>query len=126
MDSVRYHYYSFIANSYNRNFQYAYEHVGALRGKANYLNPALKEVWLEENTLQEKVFDAIIRVSKNRKRVRIVDLQQTFDLISGDYASFPENSRQTVVLHFFLNGIKAEIVKVEYEDNSENPGQTAS
>jgi hypothetical protein len=109
-DSVRYHYYSFVAEAYNINFHYAYEHVGFLRGKFTYLNPAQREVWRDEDTGEEKVFEGIIRIDKNRKRVRVIDLQQIIDLVPDNYSAFPESSHHNVVLHFYLNGIKAEIV----------------
>jgi hypothetical protein len=112
-DSIRYHYYSFIAEAYNRNFSFAYEHVNGLRGKLRYLNPALREVWKDENSSEEQVFEAVIRTERQRKRVRVIDLQQTIDLLPGNYSAYAEASHVNVVLHFFLNGMKAEIVEVE-------------
>ena len=112
-DAVRYHYYSFVAEAYNRNFGFAYDQLNGLRGKLRYLNPAVREVWKDENSREEKVFEAIIRTDRQRKRVRVIDLQQTIDLLPGSYSAFPEASHVNVILHFFLNGIKAEIVQVE-------------
>ena len=110
-DPVLFHYYSFIAEAYNRNFQFAYEqHISTLRGKG-YASPVLREVWRDEDG-SEKIFEGVIRMSKGRKRARVIELQQTVDLITGDYSSYPENSFQNLVMHFFPTGIKAEIVQV--------------
>jgi hypothetical protein len=125
-DSVRYHYYSFVAEAYNKNFHYAYEHVGLLRGKFTYLNPAQREVWRDEDTSEEKVFEGIIRMDKNRKRVRVIDLQQTVDLVPDNYSAFPESSHHNVILHFYLNGIKAEIVQSAVENDSHESAATSS
>ena len=120
----RYHYYSFVAEAYNKNFHYAYEHVGLLRGKFTYLNPAQREVWRDEDTSEEKVFEGIIRMDKNRKRVRVIELQQTVDLVPDNYSAFPESSHHNVILHFYLNGIKAEIVQAAVENDSQESAIT--
>jgi len=112
-DLVPYHYYSFVAEAYSGNFQYAYEHVSALRGKFGYLNPAMREVWRDEETLEERVFEGIIRIEKGRKRIRVIELQQTVDLVPDNYSTFSESSHHNVVLHFYLYGVKAEIVRPE-------------
>jgi hypothetical protein len=57
---------------------------------------------------------------QNRKRIHIIDLQQTFDLISGDYSASPESSHRHAVLHFYPNGIRAELVTVVYEEPVDN------
>jgi hypothetical protein len=118
-DTVLFHYYSFVAEAYNRNFKFAYEHVTALRGRVNYLSPALREFWREENSPDEKIFKGIVVISKGRKRIQVIDLQHMFDLITGDYSTFHESSHQDVVLHFYLNGIKAEIIELIYDETAD-------
>lgn len=73
----------------------------------------MREVWRNEETLEEKVFEGVIRLEKGRKRIRVIELQQTVDLVPDNYSAFPESSHHNVALHFYLNGVKAEIIPPE-------------
>ncbi len=112
-DAVRYHYYLYVAEAYNYNFSYAYEHLNSIKGKFFHLNPELREIWRDAETLESETFEGIIKLSGKRKRVKIVDLQKSFDLRAGDYSSanFAENTKHKVHLHFYLSGIRAEIIQ---------------
>ncbi len=111
-DPIRYHYYSYVVESYNRNFRFAYEHLAQLRRSLAHTNPELNETWKDENS-ENKMFEAIVVIYRNRRQVKILDLQRTIDLVAGDYSKLAENSRCYVYLHFFLTGIRAEIQPVE-------------
>ena len=112
-DPVRYHYYSYVAEAYNRNFGTAYDHLGSLRRKVHRLNPELNETWKDGETFENKEFEGIVTSAGRRKRIKVIDLQRPFDLKAGDYSAIPADSKQLVRLHFYLSGIRAEIVPLK-------------
>jgi hypothetical protein len=114
-DPVRYHYYSYVAEAYSQNFGYAYDHLGALRKKVHHLNPELNETWKDAETFQNRAFDGIVILSGKRKRIKAIDLQRSFDLQAGDYSNLRTDSKHKVHLHFYLNGIRAELVKTQHK-----------
>ena len=120
-DPVRYHYYSYIAESYNRNFAYSFEQVTELRSVLHNINPNLHEVWKDEKGTPI-IFKGIIQRSGNRSpKIRVTDLQQQFGLKRGNYSDLDvsNDAQQMVSLHFFVTGIRAEIVKgAQQESNS--------
>ncbi|OGU51584.1 MAG: hypothetical protein A2080_16395 [Ignavibacteria bacterium GWC2_36_12] len=112
-DPIRFHYYTYIAEAYNKNFQYSKEHIYTLKNKFYYLNPKLCETWIDNETREPRIFDAVITESRNHKiRVRVIDLQQEFNLRKSNYDMFDLSisSHHQVTLHFFLTGIRAEII----------------
>ncbi|HEX5733360.1 MAG TPA: SIR2 family protein [Blastocatellia bacterium] len=110
-DPVRYHYYLYIAEAYNRNFRNSYEHITELRRRFYNLNPLLEERWIDAETGVPKKFEAIIQTKKKRKKIKVFDLQQLVDLKpSNSNIELLENSQHQVILHFQLSGIRAEII----------------
>jgi|GEM_PF-1030279 len=112
-EKVRYNFYSYVAEAYNRNFQNIASHLNQIRSSYHYQNPDLSEVWLDEETNKPQIFEAIIvRHLKGKLFVRVSDLQQQFSAIkSSTSLNLELNTRYLVRLHFFLRGIGAEIIE---------------
>lgn len=49
-DRLRYHYYRYVAYSYNQQFSYAWEELGELRTLPFAANPNIQQVWLNLNS----------------------------------------------------------------------------
>jgi hypothetical protein len=113
MEPVRTHFYSYIAEAYNRNFGYIWEHIDALRKKFHTLNLGARETWRDGETGEPALFDAIITRSDERGiHVKVSDLQRSFRTIPVPSHIFDLSigSRHHVNLHFFLAGMKAELL----------------
>lgn len=106
----RYHYYNFIAESYNHHFYNGRKELDNIKYKYHSLNPEFSLIWNNDDG-EPQVFDGNI-VKKDRKRykaIRISSLQQTFRLKKGNYKNYEINQKVKVILHFYLYGIIAEI-----------------
>jgi uncharacterized protein YneR len=102
---LRFHYYNFIAESYNHNFYNGKKELEKIKHRYYSINPEFNFTWCneEENT---EVFDGIIvkRDKKKYKAVKISSLQQTFRLKKGNYDIYKINDEVKVILMFYLYG----------------------
>lgn len=109
---LRYYYFSYMAECYDHHFHYAHSLLNQIKGQFNYLNPEFHYLWLESDKNVPRIFDGIIiRKHKQMKRVKVSELQQHFALIKKDKENYDIHSQVQVVLHFYLYGIRAEIIK---------------
>lgn len=107
----RYHYYNFIAESYNHNFYNGKKELDNLKYRFQGLNPEFSLMW--NNDIGEpQQFDSFIVKKDGRryKTIRVTSLQKTFRLKKGNYKVYKINQKVKVVLHFYLYGIIAEII----------------
>jgi hypothetical protein len=111
---LRYNYFNFIAETYNFHFNEGRTYLENIRTKFYNINPEYDIVWKHSDG-NEWVFDGkIIKKTGERfKAVKIPALQQTVRLMKGEYDKYPLGCDVTVVLHFYLYGLIAEIVEVE-------------
>jgi len=112
-EPARFHYYSYIAEAYNKNFNYSFEHIAEIRSMVYHFNPELQEVWRDEKTGEPVEFEGILLKSGKFPRIRVIDLQQTFGTKRSpntDSIDYSDNSRHKVTLHFLISGIRAQLV----------------
>jgi hypothetical protein len=109
---LRYHYYHFIAESYSRNFSYGFSHLDQIESRYHGLNPEFNIVWANDYGTEE-VFDGIVvkGAGHNYKALKVPSLQKTFRLVKGNYEQFSVGARVNVKLHFYIYGLRAEIVE---------------
>lgn len=109
---LRYYYFNFIAESYNHNFHYGRESLKEINTKYNSLNPEFHYLWLDEDG-KDQIFKGKItkRDYSRYKKIKVSRLQQTFKLIKGDYSKYAIGDVVDIKLHFYLYGIRAEIIK---------------
>ncbi|WP_339699686.1 SIR2 family protein [uncultured Roseivirga sp.] len=114
---LSFYFFHFIAESYNYNFSYGQNALDSIKSKYHGLNPEFHYVWSDTNNV-EVVFEAKIvqRNDAKYKAVKITDLQRTFKLKKGSYSNYKKSEVVSVKLHFYLYGIRAEIVKKEIDD----------
>lgn len=108
---LAYHYFKYVAESYNHHFFHGKRELQSIRERFWSLNPDLQEVWCDE-TGSVEMFDAIV-VQNDRERykgIRVTSLQQVFRIKKGAPNDLRVGESVTVKLHFFLNGINAEVV----------------
>lgn len=108
---LRYHYFHFVAESYSHNFHYGNEHLAKIRSKYYGLSPEFHIVW-KDNNGEEEIFDGHIvkNDGKRFKAVKSLALQRTLRLVKGDYSSLPVGAKVKLKIHFYIIGIRAEIV----------------
>lgn len=108
---LRFYYYNFIAESYNRNFEHGRKILKNIKQRFHGLNPAFHYVWSDSDS-EEVIFDGIIKYwfQTKFKCVKITRYQIFVPLVKGDYSSKKINESVNVKLHFYLNGIKAEVI----------------
>jgi hypothetical protein len=108
---LQYNYFQFIAESYNTNFGAGKSFLNNITQNYYNLNPEFHYMWSDPNgkiTIHEGI---IIKKSNAKfKMVRVLNYQQSFKLIKGEYDTFAIGQTVDVRLHFYLYGIMAEIV----------------
>jgi len=111
-DKLRFHYFKFIAESYNHNFKYGKDSLSEIKSNYNHLNPEFHFLWLDENGV-EQIFEGKITKKdySNYKSVKVTRLQQSFKLIKGNYDRYTIGQDVKIRLHFYLYGLIAEIVE---------------
>ena len=111
---LRYHYYNFIAESYNHNFYNGKKELNNIRYKYYGINPEFSLTWCNEKG-ESEIFEGIVVKKENKKykAIRISSLQQTFRLKKGNYEKYKLNQKVRVILYFYLYGIIAEIIEHE-------------
>lgn len=113
---LSFYFFHFIAESYNYNFKYGQNALDNIKSKYHGLNPEFHYVWSDSEN-QDVIFEAQIvqRERAKYKAVKISDLQRTFRLKKGSYSGYQLGEQVSVKLHFYLYGIRAEIIKKETE-----------
>lgn len=108
---LRFYYFNFIAESYNKHFSEGRKILQNIKQKYHGLNPAFHYVWSDSDGVEE-IFDGIIRLWRNTeyKCVKISKYQLYVPLIKGNYSDRKVNETVKIKLHFYLNGIKGEII----------------
>ena len=114
---LRFYYFTYIAECYSHHFQYAKNSLRNINYKFNYLNPEFHYIWTEPEKDTPRVFDGII-VKKQHgfKKVKIPELQQQFILVKNKQMNYKVHTHVKVILHFYLYGIRAEVIKENIED----------
>ncbi|WP_411895118.1 SIR2 family protein [Winogradskyella sp. A2] len=109
---LRYYYFNFIAESYNLHFRDGIEYLKQIKGKFYGLNPSFHYVWSDSDG-EELIFDGTISqwYKTKYKAVKINQYQQFIQLIKGNYKNYKLGTNVKIKLHFYLYGIKAEIIK---------------
>jgi len=116
-EKLRFHYYSFVAEAYNRAFKNTYEHLNEIRTSYNYLNPSISEYWIDSTTLKPKEFEAIlVKNIKGRIQAKVIQLQQYFFIkMPKENLKIFETKKYNVSLSFCLKGIRAELLNIVEE-----------
>ena len=108
---LRFYYFNFMAESYNHNFHFGKESLREINTKYNGLNPEFHYIWLDEDGDEQIFKGKVVKRDYSRyKTIKISRLQQTFRLIKGDYSGFVLGADVNIKLHFYLYGIRAEII----------------
>lgn len=109
---VRYSFYHFVAESYNRNFNYGLQSLENINKRYNSLNPEFKITW-QDPYGEDKVFDAVVIQNSGQryKAIKVPELQRTFRLVKGNYQEYSPNQDVKVNLQFYLTGMRAKIIK---------------
>lgn len=110
-DKLRYHFYNFIASSYDNFFQNGFEHLSELRKHYGFrLNPNNYQEW-KTSTGESNIFIGNLKEKHGRRYVKIREFQRDIPIIKGKIKK--TNSRNPsvrIIIYFFLNGLKAEII----------------
>ena len=108
LDFFKYHYYSYIKESYNQQFKYSRKHLNALKKEFKHLNPSLQEYWLDSETLKGKIFTGVIKSVSNHK-IYIVELGRDFFMYKSDF-DLAKGQNFYCNLIFTVRGIRVEII----------------
>ncbi|WP_299157023.1 SIR2 family protein [uncultured Christiangramia sp.] len=111
---LRFYYFNFIAESYSRHFAEGRKMLKQINQKFHGLDPAFHYVWSNSDG-EEMIFEGVIKnwYQTDYKCVKVTQLQQHIQLVKGDYSRRKINEKVNVKLHFYLYGIKAEIIESE-------------
>jgi hypothetical protein len=112
-ETLRYFFYSYVAESYNRNFSYADENIQNIFSMDTSFNPDLRELWLEEDGSESTFTGVIFNTQRGFTNLKISEIQLKCRLMKDSYLKFhPKAGDQyKVKLHFFIKGIRAELIE---------------
>lgn len=104
-DRLRYHYYRYVAYSYNKEFKYAWEELNELRRLPFPRNPDIEELWCDSNG-EPRLFEA--RYEQGKKgSVFLPEIQRSFNLRGP---KSPQDNFH-VSLHFLISETVAVVQK---------------
>lgn len=108
-----YNFYNFISETYNDNYKDGQSYLQNIRKRPNYLNPNLHYIWRDSGG-EEKIFNGTILIHPytGYKMIKISENQQIIKLRKGSYEKYPVNSKVKARIHFYTNGLVAEIIDV--------------
>jgi hypothetical protein len=113
-DPVRFHYFSYVAESYNHRFSDAEEHLRDIRSRFRYTNPLFSEIWKDEEHSDGVVFDALVVEDKwGWKVMNVIDLSRKVRLAGvtkHNIGTMTLYSSHKVKLHFYIKGLRAMLV----------------
>ena len=112
-EPLRYFFYSYVAESYNRNFNFADDHLQSIHDFDTHFNPDLHEVWRDEDGSDSLFTGIIYNTQIGFTNLKISYIQLKCRLMKESYLKFkPQPTEQfKVKLHFFLKGIRAELIE---------------
>ncbi len=115
---LRYHYFTSICEFYNWRWRDGRDALSELKQERFYtLNPDFFLYW-KNNEGSVETFEGVIMRDKKIKKIMIITpFYREFLLVKGNYEKFNEGQDVKVKLKFFLEGIRAEIVKLVVNDD---------
>jgi len=112
-DFLRYNFYSYIAESYNKNFRYSFENLDEIYQMGTILNPNLHNIWLEEDGT-ESIFTILVTANKKGYiQAKVLEFQQSFRVLKDSIKHFQPRvtEKYTARLHFYIQGIRIELLE---------------
>ena len=112
-DPLAFHFYSYILESYNRNFHFSFDHLKTIQTSFVYYNPYLNEVWVDDSTLQAEIFSVNIVLDKGRIKANVIGLNRIFQICrnTSHVSSFENGQKFEANLLFYLRGIKVKLLQ---------------
>lgn len=109
---ILFHYYAYIAEAYNKNFNNAMEHIVDLKRKHINLNPTLNQTWIDFESKKPQIFEGIVSKSNEGLKVKIIELQHKFRIKKSiiNVNQVETGLKYKVKLYFYLTGIRAELL----------------
>jgi len=104
----KYHYYSYIKESYNQQFSYAKNHLYKLKKEFRYLNPSMQEEWIDIDTQKSKIFTGQIQ-SLATNKIYIISLGKYFYRFKSDFEVI-KDKKYYCNLVFTVKGIRANLI----------------
>lgn len=109
--TLRYHYYSYIAEAYNWNFKYAWQHLDGIKDKYNHVNPEYQRYWIDIDTNEPKVFKGRLFKDKFNYKFKSDDLPIRMKVEQKKSNGVLANGKDVSCrVKFLLYGISAEII----------------
>ncbi len=109
-DNLRFNYFNFIAESYNKNFNYGEKFLGNIHDKFNYFNPDFHQEWKETDSNEVVVFSASIKFNNKGRKVAYISILNKYFLLDNNKQNIDIKKEYHIKLHFFLYGTRAEII----------------
>ncbi len=123
---ARVHYFSFIAECYNRNFRDAHEHLVDIRSHYHHLNTEFHQVWQDENG-EVKLFEAKLKMRRTgKKQFYIAELHQWITCENWNN-TWSLGMNFDVEIHFYVYGLRATAINIisdDYEEDEHDEDET--
>ena len=109
----------FVAESYSFNFYKAFNHLKKIENKFLFINPDFELIWKESESEEHKIFEGkVINYKGKFLAFKPTDIQRSIFFVSRLPKEIVINDRVKCMLHFRLNGIRAELIETSTEGSS--------
>lgn len=107
---LRYHYYSYVNEAYNWNFNAAFGHLRMMGEKYMHINPEYQQYWREEESGEPKIFEGKIVPYKNRYKFKSREIPRNVNFHNVNDVTMKSGKEVSCRLKFHLFGIVAEVI----------------
>ncbi|WP_029038484.1 SIR2 family protein [Salinimicrobium xinjiangense] len=105
----KYHFYNYIKESYNQQYHYSRRHLNELRKEYKYINPSLKELWIDDETLEPKLFNGNIKHIGNYQ-IYIRELGKDLYMFKSEFNLKPGDNYECNII-FTVKGLRVQLLK---------------
>lgn len=118
-DNLRFNYFNFVAECYNKNFGHAHKFLSDIKEKFHHINPDFHQEWIDSNSRNPVLFEAILKLNKVGKKQFYIPHLNLWAKAENWSKDWVVGMQFDVELHFYIYGIRAmgiNIITDEDED----------
>lgn len=113
---LHFQYYMFVAESYSFNFFKAFSNLKKIEREFLNINPDFELIWKETESEENKIFDGkVIEYKRRFLAFKPYEIQRSIFFITRLPKEIKINDNVKCILHFRLNGIRAELIEPQIE-----------
>lgn len=109
--TLRFNYYSYIAEAYNWNFRRSFSHLAEITQKYNHINPEYQQYWIDSESNEPQEFEGSVFKGKRSWEFKVSSIPLTCRIRNIGSIQLKKNPKSRAKLKFHLFGIIAEVIE---------------